>query len=412
MTSTNSTLPRIILLDDDPFMLRLLERMLAQLGQTNVLAFSDGHGALQEIFSSGQSVNLIVLDINMPGMDGVEFIRRLVARRYTGSIALVSGENSRILESVEKLLRLHAFPALGHLTKPVQPDDLHRLIERVKTGSTAAVRAATAPHSYGVAELRAAIASGDLVNYYQPKVSLKTGELVGVESLVRWQHPADGLILPDRFITLAAEYGLMCDLTRTVLSAATQQMAAWRKTGWRVPIAVNVSVDDLTALDFPDVAAQFASAAGVEPNLITLEVTEGQMMRQLSTALDVISRLRLKRFRLSIDDFGTGHSSLAHLRDLPFDELKIDRGFVHGASTDETLRAICSASLRMAQQLRLSVVAEGIECREDWDLLRDLGCDAAQGYFIARPMPAAELVKWIAEWSLRQHDRISNADSA
>jgi EAL domain-containing protein (putative c-di-GMP-specific phosphodiesterase class I) len=157
---------------------------------------------------------------------------------------------------------------------------------------------------------------------------------------------------------------------------------------------------------------QFASAAGSEPNLITLKVTEGQMMRQLSTALDVISRLRLKRFRLSIDDFGTGHSSLAHLRDLPFDELKIDRGFVHGASNDETLRAICSASLRMAQQLRLSVVAEGIESREDWDLLRDLGCDAAQGYFIARPMPAAELVKWIAEWPEQRHEKISNVDSA
>lgn len=135
-------------------------------------------------------------------------------------------------------------------------------------------------------------------------------------------------------------------------------------------------------------------------------------MRQLSTALDVISRLRLKRFRLAIDDFGTGHSSLAQLRDLPFDELKIDRGFVHGASSDETLRAICGASLRMAQQLHLSVVAEGVETREDWDLLRELGRDAAQGYFIARPMPAAELSKWVAEWPARCAENVSNAGSA
>lgn len=363
---TNAATPRILLLDDDAFVLRLLERMLAKLGQTNVLSFSDGQAALREICSSGRNVDLIVLDINMPGMDGIEFIRRLVASRYAGSIVLVSGEDSRVLESVEKLLRVHDFPALSHLQKPVQLEELRRLIQQVKPGTTCATRAATAPLSYGVAELRAALAGGDLINYYQPKVALSTGELVGAESLVRWQHPADGLIFPDRFIPLAAEYGLMCELTRVVLSSAMRQMSLWRKAGLSIPIAVNVCVDDLTALDFPDVAAAFAREAGVEPNLITLEVTEGQMMRQLSTALDVISRLRLKRFRLAIDDFGTGHSSLAQLRDLPFDELKIDRGFVHGASTDETLRAICSASLRMAQQLRLGVVAEGVETQEDW----------------------------------------------
>ena len=140
-------------------------------------------------------------------------------------------------------------------------------------------------------------------------------------------------------------------------------------------------MDDLSALDFPDVAAGLAHAAGVEPNLITLEVTESQVMGQLNTVLDVLSRLRLKRFRLSIDDFGTGYSSLAQLRDLPFDELKIDRGFVHGASADATRRAICSASLRMAQQLNMQVVGEGIEDREDLDFLCQLGCDVGPGLF-------------------------------
>ena len=167
-------------------------------------------------------------------------------------------------------------------------------------------------------------------------------------------------------------------------------------------MAVNVSMDDLRALDFPDVAASIAAELSIEPSMITLEVTEGQVMGQLSTALDVISRLRLKRFRLAIDDFGTGYSSLAQLRDLPFDELKIDRGFVHGAAKDVTLRAICSASLRMAQQLQLHVVAEGIEDREDWELMRELGCDDAQGYFIARPMPAADLDTWMDDWLARQ----------
>src|SRR5580704_7774733 len=138
MMATTTATPRILLLDDDAFMLRLLERMLAQLGQTNVLLFSDGLAALKEISSSGRSVDLIVLDINMPGMDGIEFIRRLVARRYAGSIALVSGENSRVLGSVEKLLRVHDFPALNHLQKPVQLEELRRLIQQVKPGTTCA----------------------------------------------------------------------------------------------------------------------------------------------------------------------------------------------------------------------------------------------------------------------------------
>jgi len=393
--------PRILLLDDDGFMLRLLTRMLAQLGHTNVIAFEDGPKALQELHAGRAPIDLIVLDLNMPGMDGIEFIRQLAEYRYAGSVALASGENSRILESVNRLLQLSNISTLGHLRKPVQPQDLKALVERLAPVDGGRGRPATTS-SYRVEELRSAIARGELVNYYQPKVSLATGALVGVESLVRWQHPADGLVFPDRFVSMAAEHGLMTELTRAVLPVAIGQVGCWSRIGQQVPMAVNVSMDDLRALDFPDVAAGIAAELSIEPSMITLEVTEGQVMGQLSTALDVISRLRLKRFRLAIDDFGTGYSSLAQLRDLPFDELKIDRGFVHGASRDVTLRAICSASLRMAQQLQLHVVAEGIEDREDWELLRDLGCDDAQGYFIARPMPAADLGRWMDDWLARQ----------
>jgi len=404
----SATSPRIVLLDDDPFMLRLLTRMLAFLEQRNVICFTDGAQALELCRTPGEPVDLIVLDINMPGMDGVEFIRRLVGYGYEGSILLVSGEDTRILESVEKLLQLHQLTSLGHLPKPVKSEELRPILKRLRprTESFTASRGDTAPRFSGE-ELRRAILGFELVNYYQPQVSLTTGELVGAESLVRWRHSRHGLVMPDRFIGLAVEHGLMTELTQAVLSAAIHQLQEWRRLGWRIPIAVNVSMDDLTRLDFPDLAAACAAAAGVEPSLITLEVTEGQVMRQLSTALDVISRLRLKRFRLAIDDFGTGHSSLAQLRDLPFDELKIDRGFVHGAAHDVTLRAICSASLRMAQQLQMHVVAEGIEDAADWHLLRQLGCDAAQGYLIARPMTAAELTGWAADWPVRHRNMVT-----
>jgi EAL domain-containing protein (putative c-di-GMP-specific phosphodiesterase class I) len=283
----------------------------------------------------------------------------------------------------------------------VKPDELARLMSTLKPNVGHRGLARASQHSYSAEQFRAAISHRELVNYYQPKVALATSEVVGMECLVRWQHPVDGLIFPDQFLGLAEEQGLLTEVTRVVLGEAMGQAKAWRLAGHHLPIAVNVSMDDLTALDFPDIAEALAASVGVDPRLLTLELTEGQVMRQLSTILDVLTRLSLKRFRLSIDDFGTGHSSLAQLRDLPFNELKVDRGFVHGAATDGTRAAICTASLRMAHQLQMQVVGEGIEDQDDWDFLSKLGCDVGQGYFIARPMPAADVVAWISFWSAR-----------
>jgi EAL domain-containing protein (putative c-di-GMP-specific phosphodiesterase class I) len=388
----------ILLLDDDPFMLKLLSVMLAQLGFTCVAVCDSGEKALQRVTDTADPIDLIFLDINMPGMDGIEFIRRLVECQYGGSVILVSGENSRILESVEKLIEAHHLIALGRLQKPVKPGELANLIGKLEPNKGHRELTRQSRNSYTVDELRASIAQGELVNYYQPKVALATFEVVGVESLVRWQHPIDGIVFPDQFLGLAEQHGLLTDVTGVVLVEAMKQAKAWSQAGYPLPVAVNVSMDDLIALDFPDMAASLAASAGVEPRLLTLEVTEGQVLRQRSTILDVLSRLSLKRFGLSIDDFGTGHSSLAQLRDLPFNELKVDRGFVHGASQDPTRSAICSASLRMAHQLQMKVVAEGIEDQDDWDFLAHLGCDIGQGYFIARPMPAAAVLDWLSAW--------------
>ena len=395
----NQEIVRIVVIDDDSFMLKLMSRMLERLGYTHVAACDCGQQGLQQIVNQKAAVDLIFLDINMPGMDGVEFIRRLVECRYRGSVVLVSGENTRILESVDRLLEVHRLRSLGHLQKPVQPEGLVTVMSQLRPNAGGDSPTGRWPKPvYAVQQLRAAMANGELVNYYQPKVSLTTYEVVGVESLVRWQSANGPLIFPDNFIPLAEEHGLIGEITHLVLALAMKQAKRWQQAGRSLSVAVNVSMIDLASLDFPDAAAALAESAGIEPGAITLEVTEGQVMRNLSTVLDVLSRLRLKRFRLAIDDFGTGHSSLAQLRDLPFDELKIDRGFVHNASTNPTLRAICSASLHMAQQLKMQVVAEGIEQRQDWELLRDFGCEVGQGYLVARPMPAPDVLSWMSAW--------------
>jgi EAL domain-containing protein (putative c-di-GMP-specific phosphodiesterase class I)/CheY-like chemotaxis protein len=387
---------RILVLDDEHFMLKLHVHMLAGLGFTSVTACDNGSEALVWVDTPGCSADLILLDLNMPQMDGIEFVRKLVERDYRGSLVLVSGEDERLLRMAKRLVQAHHIPVLGHIRKPLSLAALAQVMDRWRpsTGARPVARRALQAD-----ELRAGIANGELVNHYQPKVDVTTGAVVGAEALVRWQHAEEGLVYPDRFIALAEDEGLIDDLTRAVLTQAMADAAAWHCTGLRLQVAVNLSMDNLASVDFADFVAATAAAAGVAPQDVLLEVTESRLMLDMRAPLEVLTRLRLKRFRLSIDDFGTGHSSLTQLQDIAFDELKIDHGFVHGAWRDESTRAMYYASLGLGMHLGMDVVAEGVEDREDWDFVHDTGCGQAQGYFIARPMPVGELAPWIASWS-------------
>ncbi|MDO8960405.1 MAG: EAL domain-containing response regulator [Rhodocyclaceae bacterium] len=397
---TDKSAVKIMLVDDEPFMLKLLGRMLENLDFTALTSHTNGRAALDACAAAGPP-DVILLDLNMPEMDGIEFVRHLVDRHYAGSLILVSGEDERMLQAASKLVHAHHIRVLGHLHKPVLPAALAALLAKWSPPASGRARAAQA--TYGADAVQTAIANGELVNYYQPKVSVADGQIVGVETLVRWQHPVDGLVFPDQFIGVAEAHGLIDDLTRAVLAEALTQTRVWHDAGLALRVAVNLSMDNLVKLGFADSVARLTASAGVTPAEIVLEVTESRLMSDLRAPLDILTRLRLKRFRLSIDDFGTGHSSLTQLRDLPFDELKIDRSFVHRAGTNATLRAIFEASLGLARQLDMEVVAEGVEDQADWDFLRQAGCDLAQGYFIARPMPAGDLPGWIETWNARRH---------
>lgn len=393
---------KILLLDDEPYMVKLIGLMLNNLGFTQVTAFESGHAALEFVDRSDHAPDLILLDLNMPEMDGIEFVRHLVERKYNGSLILVSGEDERMLQTAESLIRAHQIPILGRLHKAVTPQSLASLLDT--WDPSCAQGRSVAKIIYSASDVRAAISNGELVNYYQPQVVVATGQVVGVETLVRWRHPKDGLVFPDQFIGVAEEHGLIDKLTEVVLTGAVAQTRVWRAKGLALRVAINVSMDNLTSLGFPDFVTGQTAATGLSPEDVVLEVTESRLMKDFRAPLEILARLRLKRFGLSIDDFGTGHSSLAQLHDFPFDELKVDRTFVHGAFEDATIRAIYDASLGLAKQLGMNSVGEGVEDRDDWDFLLRTGCSLAQGYFIARPMPAAELPDWIQVWEQRVQD--------
>jgi EAL domain-containing protein (putative c-di-GMP-specific phosphodiesterase class I)/DNA-binding NarL/FixJ family response regulator len=407
MTDADPSALRVLLVDDEPFQLMLLGHQLAQLGVADVARCGDAREALGWVAREPGRFDLVCCDLQMPGMDGVEFVRHLGLQRYGGGVVLVSGEDQRILHTAEHLARTQALRVLGALHKPVTAEQLRRVLLANVAQSRASASAAARPGSpdYSADDLRGALERGELVNHYQPKVELATGRVAGVEALVRWQHPEDGLVYPDRFIGVAEANGLIDDVTRCVLAGpggALMQARVWQDLGHPLQVSVNVSMDNLNDHGFPDFVAREVARAGVPPSRLTLEVTESRLMRDPVATLDILTRLRLRRIGLSIDDFGTGHSSLAQLRDIPFDELKIDRSFVSGARERDDLRAILLPSLDMARQLGMKAVAEGVESLEDWQFLRAGGCDLAQGWFIARAMPPEALPQWLAQWEPRR----------
>ena len=393
----------VMVVDDEPFMLGLLQRGLKQLGIAAVTVHDNAHAALQDLADTQAMPDLILLDVNMPGMDGVEFIRRLADHHYAGALILVSGEDQHVLESIDKLVRAHGIHSLGHLGKPIDPATL--AARMANWANTAGDRRRAERKSCRPEELRAAIAEGALINHYQPIVAVATGELVGVEAMPRLPF-ADGTTLyPEQFVGVAESHGLIGELTDAVLTAALAQAKAWRDAGLALQLSVEVSIASMIRLGFPDAVMQHAVAAGVPPESVVLEVSERQLLAKHSNELDVFNRLRLKRFHLTIDEFGAGHSSLTQLRDIPFDGIKIHRSFVHGAAANDKLRAIYGASLSVGQALRMKVLADGLQDRADWDLLSRTGCDLAQGPLIARPMPGEELAGWAETWRARRRAR-------
>ena len=396
-------LPTILLVDDDTFMLDLQSRLLARMGYLEVDTEDDARVALASLQCGERRPDVIVCDLNMPDMDGIEFLQSLNASPFAGGVILLSGEGARIMHTVRKLLSGGRLTVLGALEKPAQPDALRTLLDCWSPAGIGKRAARAAPDFRATAaEVHEAGRERQWLLHYQPKVDLATGLPIGVEALVRWDHPQHGIVYPDSFIGVAEDSGAIESLTDWVLGEASAQLARWLADGLHLQVAVNVSMDNLAGAGFAERADRIARDAGASPADLTLEITESRAMSPSPAPLESLVRLRMLRFKLSIDDFGTGHSSLAQLRDVPFTELKIDRSFVHGARSNHNIRPILEGSIGIAKRLGLVCVAEGIETAEDFQFLREIGCDVGQGYFIARPMAIAALPAWISEWQVRR----------
>jgi len=303
---------------------------------------------------------------------------------------------------------VHSAVSIGIALFPNDGRDLATLLRKADVAMYKAKASASGHHVYGdaddddfatrlrkVEELRTALSSDQLVLHYQPKVDLRTGEVHGVETLVRWAHPTRGLLYPDAFLELVEEAGLIHAMTMVVLEIALDQAAVWRANGRPLTIAVNLSASSMVDTDLPEQVAALLAARDLPPSALQLEITEDFLMADRDRAKSVLTRLRDHGVNISVDDFGTGYSSLSYLRDLPIDELKLDRSFILPMVDDPRAAALVASTITFAHGLGLRIVAEGVENEIAYAELIRLGCDQAQGYYMCGPVPAVELDNWL-----------------
>lgn len=384
-----------LVIDDDPFMLLLIRKQLENLGANSIKTCSSANEALGVMQEPNSNVDIIISDLNMPGMDGVELFRHLTQLQLNFGIILISAVESRILETVRNLAVRLSLNILGTLSKPFDITQLKTLIHLYRPSSKLAPAAPIVDVS--INELQQAVEEKQIQAYFQPQVNLRTGRLSGAEALAHWRHPTKGNISAERFITMAEQHHLIQDITEAMLEFCFEQQHYWRRNNLDIDMSVNISPQILDQLDLPETLMRLAQKYRLPPQRIIIEVTESSLMSDIAASIEILSRIRLKGFGLSIDDYGTGYSSLEKLRQIPFTELKIDKSFIHHATDDEANKIILESVVDLAKRLRLRCVAEGIEQKSDWELVKNLGCDNAQGFYIARPIRADKFLNWTTE---------------
>lgn len=386
-----------LVVEDHDFQRRTVARMLRSLGVREVLEAGDGGQALALIRNAAPAlVDLVVCDLDMPGMDGMEFLRHLGQENSAASVIISSGKERALLNSVDKMARAYGVRLLGVIEKPVTRVGLEELIARHPAPNPNPARPSAGNPSFGLEQILDGLRHKQFEPFFQPKVELDTGRIVGAEALARWRHPEHGLVGPHAFIALLEQSEKIDELAFLMLEKAADACRNWLERGLELTVSVNLSLVSLVDTTLADRITQAVRSAGLDPRHMILEITETAAMTEVAPALENLARLRMRGFGLSVDDYGTGFSSLRQLTRVPFTELKIDQGFVAGCAANDSLRAIVESSVQMARRLGIKSVAEGVETQADWDALKAAACELAQGYFIAKPMDGKLFIEFCA----------------
>lgn len=369
--------------------------MLQTLGCQEVFSASDGAQAL-EILRRVGPVDIALCDLRLDGMDGLEFLQLAAKNGLVSSVIINSSLTEDIRLAIHRLVTMLGLVVLGDLNKPLKIDALEGLLEKhIREAIEDEVVPSAAVHLCNAQEVCKAMREQQLKAYFQPKVHLLSGEAYGVEVLTRWHHPVRGVLSPAVYMPALKEAGLIDELLFNQLDQGLSlQRSAWDR-GHFLNIAINLEPGQLSNVELVQSISQRLADHRLPASGLTFELTEGGLLTTPVISLENLMRLRIMGCGLSIDDFGTGFSSLQRLSHLPFTEIKLDGGFIRNLEHEPRSQIIVSSTLALGEALKLSVVVEGIETPEQYQQLVSLGCAKGQGYLFAKPMPQADLMRWL-----------------
>lgn len=386
----------VLVVEDDTFQRQMIINMLRLLGITSISEAGNGRQALEAIHGeNSKPVNIAFCDLNMPEMDGMEFMRHLEERHNNVAIVILSAQDKKLLSAVGRMAKMYGIKLLGTVEKPIALAHLKELLSKYDACAiNPYVPDITARH-FTLDEVLQGVHANQIFPFFQPKMDVKTGRIIGAEALARWVHPEYGVVGPNDFIPILEEQKKIYDLTFQMLEKSALACHTFLEITPGLTISVNLSLALLDDPGLADKIAQLVKNAGTDPKHFVLEITESAAMTDVALALENLTRLCMYGFALSIDDYGTGYSSMQQLTRIPFSELKIDQSFVKDFTDNEALRIVVESSIDMAHKLRIKSTAEGVETIYEWNTLKSMGCDIAQGFFIAKPMDKIQFQQFL-----------------
>lgn len=396
-----TTLPELcVLIADDSSVQRQFAQMHCNnLGIEHIFYADNGVESLEILHNN--AIDAVLIDLEMPVMDGVELIHSIAQNKLSPHIIIVSAKDPILIASVGTMAEAEGLTVLGTFKKPLQPEMLQcsflHLLASLQTQRSVKEAHTPSPASVAVTglELSCAINDNELYLAYQPKLTVQGLLLCGVEALARWRHPEKGLISPLVFIPLAERLGLINALTQKLFVMALKEKQKWQRMGFNFHLAFNLSPYSVSDVGLADWIIATAKQYDVLPQEITFEITENALLNELASAIRTLARLRLKGFNIAIDDYGTGFANAQQLSRVPATELKLDRSLVHNVAQRPQQLTILSSSIELGKNLNLTLVAEGAETRDDYNVLRQLGVDQVQGYYFSKPLSPDDLLAFV-----------------
>jgi EAL domain-containing protein (putative c-di-GMP-specific phosphodiesterase class I)/CheY-like chemotaxis protein len=384
--------------EGEPVQRELLVGMLRHLGAQHITTASDGLSALRLLeIGLNPPINIALMDLSLPGMDGLEVIRRLAEIDCRAGIIVLGAQSADVLFSVETMAEAYGVDMLGSSTKPIASPRLQELLENYVEPSAEAEPEPQVPE-FTFAEVGRGLQAREFDPFFQPKIELETGAVKGLEMFARWRHPQHGVLGPAAFMPVLESVRRIDFLDWSMIEKSVAACRTLHDKG--IPISFSINVDPST-LSHPQFIAQITACLErhrILADYITFEITESSVLTTNPHFLERLLRLRMMGFGLAIDDYGTGRSNLQLLAAIPFSELKIDRSFVDGASRKRAISTVLKSYLGLARSLSRRACAVGVETKQDWDFLQELGCTYAQGYYIASPMPVDDIPAWLNDW--------------